>query len=269
MRVRAALWGAEKKIKRARQQTARPPEEGGLQARFMGLANPSLQFIDTAPCLAFRISRTPRSRTVPHPGKTGFSPSKFSGAGAISNSHCILVSKAKIFVLSKVRSAPLLLVVAVHRLVLIEIPESPHKGWDDTVLAFREFVQCEPDRLIYKRSSLIRLSCNGRPGIHRAGEAVLQGTGAIVERCETDSVPRSNGGNLVHPFRGDKSSSLGEWLEPAFQGQRHCFEQTSMHHIRKRMAIQNSAKIRSEPHSAGDLSQTSKEYLGTGHLGAC
>jgi hypothetical protein len=46
--------------------------------------------------LAFRISRT-----VPHLSKSGFFRSKFEGAGAISNSHCILESKAKIFVSSK------------------------------------------------------------------------------------------------------------------------------------------------------------------------
>ena len=41
-----------------------------------------------------------------------------------------------------------------------------------------------------------------------------------------------------------------------------------MNHIGERMPIQNSMKIRREPHSASDLSQTSEEDCGAEHLRA-
>jgi len=41
-----------------------------------------------------------------------------------------------------------------------------------------------------------------------------------------------------------------------------------MNHVGERMAIQNSMKIRREPHSASDLPQTSEEDCGAAHLRA-
>ncbi len=78
---------------------------------------------------------------------------------------------------------------------------------------------------------------------------------------------RSNCFHLLDPRRRDGSSSPREGFEAALQSKGHAFEQTSMDHVGKRMPIQNSTKIRGEPHSTGDLSQTSEEDFGTGDLG--
>src|SRR6516164_1585404 len=108
------------------------------------------------------------------------------------------------------------------------------------------------------------------PLLHRsvppAVEAVLKRSGTIVERGQVDPVPRRNGLYLVNFCRGDKPPPLREWFKSSFQSQHHRFEQTSMHDVWKRMAIQNSAKIRRESHSTADLSQASKEDPRSGHL---
>lgn len=134
MRVRAALWGAEKKIKRARQQTARPPEEGGLQAPFMGLANPSLQFIDTAlPGLSNIPDSTVSYRSASRQNRVLSLEIQWRRCNFKFSLYPCVESQDFRLVEVRVRSAPgavpLLLVVAVDRLVLIEIPESPLKGW--------------------------------------------------------------------------------------------------------------------------------------------
>src|SRR5712671_6827884 len=79
-------------------------------------------------------------------------------------------------------------------------------------------------------------------------------------------MPCGNCLNLVDPLLSDESSSLRERLEPVFQSKSHAFEETAMNHIGERMPIQNSMKIRREPHSASDLSQTSEEDFGVKHL---
>ena len=81
-----------------------------------------------------------------------------------------------------------------------------------------------------------------------------------------DSMPRSNRFNLLDPRRRDGPSSLREGFEAALQSEGHAFEQASMDHVGKWVSIQNSMKIRSEAHSAGDLSQTSEEDSGAWHL---
>src|ERR1700680_3337290 len=93
-------------------------------------------------------------------------------------------------------------------------------------------------------------------------KSVLDCSIGVVKRCEIDAVPCSNCVNLLNPVRSDEPSSLGEGFEPAFQSESHAFEQTSMDHIRERMPIQNSMKIRREPQSASDLSQASEEDFG-------
>jgi len=97
-------------------------------------------------------------------------------------------------------------------------------------------------------------------------KSVLQGSVGVVKRCEMDPMPCSHCCNLVDSLRSDESSSLREGLEPVFQGKSHAFKETAMNHIGERMPIQNSMKIRSEPHSAGDLSETSEEDFGVKHL---
>ncbi|HEX8835388.1 MAG TPA: hypothetical protein VF748_00500, partial [Candidatus Acidoferrum sp.] len=100
--MRAALCGAEKKIKKARQQTERPPEEGGLQAPFMGLANAPLQFIDTTPAWPFEYPHSTVSyRSASRQNRV--LSREFIGAGAISNSHCILCVESQVFCLVEVR----------------------------------------------------------------------------------------------------------------------------------------------------------------------
>jgi len=74
-------------------------------------------------------------------------------------------------------------------------------------------------------------------------------------------MPRGNPRNLLDPPPSDEPSSLGERLEPPLQRQSHTFEETPMNHIGERMPVQNSTKIRREPQSPGDLSQTSEEYF--------
>ena len=75
---------------------------------------------------------------------------------------------------------------------------------------------------------------------------------------------RGDGLHLLYPLRSDEASSLREGLEAALQSERHAFEQASVDHVREWMPIENSMKIRREPHSPGDLSQTSKEDSGAG-----
>src|SRR5258705_5885998 len=79
-------------------------------------------------------------------------------------------------------------------------------------------------------------------------------------------MPWGNCLKLVDPLLSDESSSLRERLEPVFQSKSHAFEETAMNHIGERMPIQNPMKIRREPHSASDLSQTSEEDCGAEHL---
>ena len=81
-------------------------------------------------------------------------------------------------------------------------------------------------------------------------------------------MPCSNGLNLLDPLRSDEPTSLREGFEAGFQSKSHTFEQTSMDHIGEWMAIEDSAEIWHERHSASDLSQTSKEDFGVRHLGA-
>src|SRR5712691_3999228 len=81
-------------------------------------------------------------------------------------------------------------------------------------------------------------------------------------------MPRSNCLNLLDPLLSDEPPSLREGFEPALQSESHAFEQTSVDDIGKRMPVQNSVKIRRETQSTGDLSQTSEEDFGAGHLGA-
>src|SRR5215813_14602785 len=98
--------------------------------------------------------------------------------------------------------------------------------------------------------------------------SVLHRSIGVVKRCKIDSVSCGNCLNLLDPLLSDEPSSLREGFEPVFQSKSHTFEQTSMDHIGERMAIEDSAEIRHEGHSASDLSQTSKEDFGVRHLGA-
>src|SRR5437764_14741948 len=99
-------------------------------------------------------------------------------------------------------------------------------------------------------------------------ELVLHWSVGVVERGENDSMPCSNCLNLIDPFLSDETSSLREGFVPAFQSESHAFEQTSMNNIGERMPIQNSMKIRREPQSASDLSQTPEEDRDARHPGA-
>src|SRR5260370_10822158 len=76
----------------------------------------------------------------------------------------------------------------------------------------------------------------------------------------------SNCLHLFDPLGSDGSSSLREGFEAALQSERHAFEQASLDHIGEGMPIQNSMKIRREPQTASDLSQTSEEDFDAGQL---
>src|SRR5205085_8763100 len=104
-------------------------------------------------------------------------------------------------------------------------------------------------------------------GESRAG-SLEQRSIAVVERCENHPVPRSYCLNFSDPLLSDIPSSGREGHEASLQSKSHAFEQTSMDHIRERMPIQNSLKVAAEAQPAGDLSQTSIEDSGAGHIRA-
>src|SRR5215813_1339435 len=98
--------------------------------------------------------------------------------------------------------------------------------------------------------------------------SVLHRSIGVVKRCKIDSVSCGNCLNLLDSLLSDEPSSLREGFEPVLQRKSHAFEQTSMDHIRERMPVQNSMKIRRETQSASDLSQPSKEDFRARHLRA-
>src|SRR5260370_42254373 len=75
-----------------------------------------------------------------------------------------------------------------------------------------------------------------------------------------DSVTGRNAFDLLHPLRCDESSSLGERLESAFQGEHHAFHDASLAHIRKWMTMQHAVNVRVEAHSSERLAKPSEEH---------
>jgi hypothetical protein len=75
----------------------------------------------------------------------------------------------------------------------------------------------------------------------------------------------SDGKHLGHSLRSDKTSAPRERFVPAFQSERHPFEQTSRDDVGKGMAIHNAPEIRREFQSTRDLSQASEEDCGVRH----
>src|ERR1700730_18358085 len=78
-----------------------------------------------------------------------------------------------------------------------------------------------------------------------------------------DFVTGRNPFNLLHPLWCDESSSLGERLESALQGEHHAFHKTSLSHLRKWMTMQHAMNIWLEAHSRGRLAKPSEEYRAT------
>jgi hypothetical protein len=72
-------------------------------------------------------------------------------------------------------------------------------------------------------------------------------------------MPRGSLFNFRHAFCGNKTASLGKWFEPAFECQRHPFQQTAVRDVRKRMPVQHAVEIRLEAHASANLPESAKE----------
>jgi hypothetical protein len=77
-------------------------------------------------------------------------------------------------------------------------------------------------------------------------------------------VARRDRQNFFHALGCDVSPAPRVGFRAPFERQRHTFQQTSMGHIGKGMAVENAAEVRSKAQAGSHLPQATGEHAGAG-----